>query len=166
VATISYQEILITSTDKLLNKDTGSSRIFLQQFLCHSSLCTVVQCTCFCIYETWSCPLFPRNPRSETRRRKASGQDYVTWSSTPGVLKRDSFSWSSENRERSQIARTIFYGGSIFLTKCSLLETSNGITSRETKWIRSTYTLERCFYIMGAKSEFYKSKLKKSFNCD
>lgn len=66
------------------------------------------------------------------------------------VLKRDSFSWFNEDRERSQIARTIFYGGSIFLTKCPLLETSNGIASRETEWICSAGILgEKVFLDNG-----------------
>ena len=63
----------------------------------------------------------PGQSATQKSAHESVRQDYVTWSSTPGVLKRDSFSWSSENRERSQIARTIFYGGSIFLAKCPLL---------------------------------------------
>lgn len=165
MAAISYQEILIINArDKLLNKDTGgSSRIFAAISVSLSES-PFVQRQRFCVYET---PLLPAGPLGQNATWKSARQDYVTWSSTPGLLKRDSFSWSSENRERSQIARTIFYGGSIFLTKCPAPTDVEWdyVAWNETDSLDLHAAGERCFRIKRVLQKLWAWK-NKMFNRD
>lgn len=131
MAVMSYQEILITNADKLLNKDTGgSSRIFAADFCVTlgKPLCTTA---CFCIYETRPRPLL--SPGSSVGARRGKASDRIM---SHGLARRAS---SNEIRFRGparivkdhKLLGQFSMGGSIFLTKCPLLETSNGITSRE-----------------------------------